>query len=698
MSMSWAEMRFVMERARGLVRRGLSSLRLRGLMPTLARARRHFLRTPLPATGSLYFPGTGEFAPFTVPASATPLASVVIPVYNQASYTLACLRSQAENPPTVPCEIIVVDDGSTDETCEWMPQIDGLRYHRRIANGGFIAACNDGAALAKGRYLVFLNNDTIPQPGWLDSLIATFEYEPRTGLAGAQLLYPNGLLQEAGGVVFKDGSAWNYGRFGAPDDPSFSFLRDVDYCSGAAIAVPKTIFQDVGGFDGRYSPAYYEDTDLAFAVRALGYRVIYQPASRVIHVEGATSGTDVDRGAKAYQTRNRRHFREKWMHELASHPEAGTLPSALNVMGRSRHVLVIDALTPEPDKDSGSLRMFNFIKLLQAQGQHVVFMPANAAYAGRYTTDLQRCGVEVWYAPHLNSIPAWLREHGQRFDVVMLSRHYVATEFLPLVRRFAPQARVVFDTVDLHFLRELRGAQLAGDRRLQRAAERTRDRELALIRQADATLVVSPVERDILATLVPGTCVEVVANLHEVAATGRPFEQRHDLVFVGGFRHPPNVDAVCWFGNDVFPLIRARQPSIRFHCIGMSPPAEVLALQSQPGIIVHGHVADLDPYMDGARIALAPLRFGAGVKGKVNLSMAHGQPVVATTCAVEGMHLTDGHDVLVADDPATFAEAVLRLYSDAALWQRLSDHGRENIRRHFSLDAAGETVRRVFLR
>ena len=698
MSMSWADVRFMVGRVGSLIRRGVASLRTRGFGPTWAQVRRQFTRRARPAIQPLYMPVAAPFAGFAVPFSDTPRASIVIPVYNQAAYTLACLRAIAAHPPATPCEIIVVDDGSADDTAYWMPEIVGLNYHRRASNGGFIAACNDGAALAKGDYLVFLNNDTVPQPGWLDTLLATFDSQPGAGLVGAQLVYPDGRLQEAGGVVFNDGSAWNYGRFESPDDPRFSFTRDVDYCSGAAIAVPDEIFHAAGGFDKRYAPAYYEDTDLAFAVRALGYRVLYQPASRVIHVEGVTSGTDIGSGAKAYQVRNRHYFREKWKHELVSHPNVGTLPSAANVMARVRQVLVIDALTPEPDKDSGSLRMINFLRLLQAEGLHVIFIPANFKHAGSYTTDLQRAGVETWHDPHLASLPAWLREHGHRFDVVMLSRHYVAAEFLPLVRRFAPQARVVFDTVDLHFLREMRGAELADDAGLRRAAERTRDRELALMRQVDATLVVSPVERELLSTLLPAGHVDVVPNLHELRHEGLSFEQRKDLVFVGGFRHPPNVDAVLWFGREIFPRIRAQRPDIRFHCIGMAPPAEVQALETQPGILVHGHVADIDGYMDGARIALAPLRFGAGVKGKVNLSMAHGQPVVATSCAIEGMHLAHGQDVLVADDAVAFADAVLRLYEDGDLWQRLSDHGRENIARHFSMDAARETVRRVFQR
>src|SRR5690606_33215558 len=193
-------------------------------------------------------------------------------------------------------EIIVVDDASPGDSLAKLRQVDGIRLHARAANGGFIAACNDGAALARGEFLVFLNNDTVPQPGWLDALLATFDDHPDAGLAGAQLVYPDGRLQEAGGVVFADGHGWNYGRHGDPADCRFNYLRDADYLSGAAIAIPRALFASLGGFDTRYAPAYYEDTDLAFAVRAAGRRVLYQPASVVVHDEGTTSGTDTSSG------------------------------------------------------------------------------------------------------------------------------------------------------------------------------------------------------------------------------------------------------------------------------------------------------------------------------------------------------------------------------------------------------------------
>ena len=695
MVMSAADLRFLFHRSLGLFRRGLASLRTRGWRASWQRVRAQFPHAPEAGRFRPWQPAPAPFAPFAVPASDAPRASIVIPVFNQFPHTLACLRALAAHPSASPCEIIVVDDGSSDETATALPQVSGLRYHRRAANGGFVAACNDGAALARGQYLVFLNNDTVPQPGWLDALLATFDEHPLAGLVGAQLLYPDGRLQEAGGVVFADGSAWNYGRFESPGDPRFSFLRECDYCSGAAIALPRALFAEVGGFHADFAPAYYEDTDLAFAVRAAGYQVLYQPGARVVHAEGTTAGTDVASGVKAFQPRNRQRFARRWPEALARAPEPAP-PTAASVSGKRRQVLVIDALTPAADRDSGSLRLLNLMRLLREEGAHVVFLPANRTHAGRYTRALQQLGVETWYAPWARRAPAWLAEHGPRFDSVLVCRHYVAREFLPLLRRHAPRARIVFDTIDLHYLRERRGAELAADPALRRHAERTRVRELDIIARADTTLVVSAAEHELLARDAPLARVEVLSNLHRLSGPGLPFAQRHDLVFVGGFRHPPNVDAVRWFVTEAFAAIRAQLPEIVFHCIGGDVPDAIRALGRHAGVRIHGHVPDIAPYMDGARVALAPLRYGAGVKGKVNLSMAHGQPVVATPCAVEGMHLRDGHDVLVAGDAAGFADAVVRLYQDQALWQPLSGNGLDNVARHFSLDAGREVVRRVF--
>ena len=689
-----ADLPALMHRFTGLVHRGLASLRTRGWAATLQRVRKQLVRVPAARRLKPWRPAEAAFAPFSVPGSDTPVVSIVIPVFNQFAHTLGCLRALAESPPHCAFEVIVVDDGSTDATVTALPQITGVRHITRASNGGFIAACNDGAALARGRFVVLLNNDTVPQPGWLDTLVATFEEDALIGLVGAQLVQPNGLLQESGARVFRDGSAAHIGRDASPDDPRFAYMRDVDYVSGAAVAIERAVWMQLGGLDTRYAPAYYEDADLGFAVRALGRRVVVQPMARVVHDEGSSGGMDVRQGPKRRQALNREVFAQKWGTALRAHPiDQGhvDMPRA------TRSVLVVDAETPRPSHDSASLRLVNVMRLLRAEGAHVVFVPADGNHSASDTAALQAMGIEVWYAPFLEGSASWLAMHGSRFEVALVCRHHVLQQWLPLLRRHAPQARVVFDTVDLHHVREQRGAALTGDAALARMAAHTRTQELALVARSDATLVVGQAERELLASAVPAARVHVLSNVHALAGDAPGFDARHDVVFVGGFRHPPNVDAVEWFVREVWPRVHAARPTLSFHCIGSDPPASIRAFNEVPGVHVHGYVADLDPHMHGARIAVAPLRFGAGVKGKVNLSMAHGQPVVATSCAVESMHLTDGVDVLVADDAQAFAEAILRLDADAHLWAQLSANGRANVQRHFSFEAARDVVRNVVL-
>ncbi|MDR3388638.1 MAG: glycosyltransferase [Rudaea sp.] len=690
-------MTFSIGRLRAIVHRTRGSLASRGLSGTLRRAADEFRRNPSLPSALIVATRSEEFTSFAVATSAQPRVSIVIPVYNKIAYTAACLRSLAADAGEVPFEIIVVDDGSSDATPQRLGEIGGIRFIRNAQNLGFVGSCNAGADCAKGEFVAFLNNDTVVVAGWLKALLACFGEEPDAGLVGAKLVYPDGRLQEAGGIVFRDGSGWNYGRFDDPADPRYNFRREADYCSGAAILIRRDLFARLGGFDPRYAPAYYEDTDLAFAVRAAGRKVFYEPRATVIHFEGITAGTDTTNGIKRYQIVNREKFLHKWKDALARQPapiaNAALAPIAAQWRARGR-ILIVDACTPTPDHDSGSLRMLNLLRLLRQLGYAVSFLPDNRAHDGRYTEALQALGVEALYHPFANDPIAWLREHGRYLDAVILSRHYVAANYVGLVRLYARQARLIFDTVDLHFLREQRAATLEEKPELAQQAARTRAQELKLMRECDVTLVVSPIEKELLAREVPQARIEIVSNVHEVHGRRREFSGRRDLVFVGGFQHPPNTDAVLWFVNQVFALVRVRLPDVVFHVIGSKAPTQILEL-AHDGVQVHGFVADIAPYMDGCRLALAPLRYGAGVKGKVNMAMSYGLPVVATKAAVEGMHVQAGEDVMVADSAVDFAEAILRAYGDAALWTKLSDNGLANVRRHFSFDAARAALERV---
>lgn len=678
-----------------LISRLVGSLRTRGLRGTLNRTQSdHWMpyRVKSVDTSGIEVVGDPE-PPASVPFPDSPTVSVVIPVHNKWEYTAACLRSLVECRDLTRFEVIVVDDQSTDETPSRLERIEGVVALRNEENLGFVGSCNRGAGAARGEYVLMLNNDTQVTDGWLDEMLRTFDSHPDTGIVGARLVYPDGRLQEAGGIVFNDGSGWNYGKFDDPERTDYQFLREADYCSGACIMLPAGLFRELGGFDPDYAPAYYEDTDLAFKVREKGLKVRIQPAATIIHHEGITSGTDLSSGAKRYQDINRKTFCAKWAHRLADQPSPIVDPrdSAEIRAARDHHcrgrVLVIDAYTPEPNQDSGSVRLCYLMQCLLDLGYRVSFLPDNRSHAGHYTRQLQKMGIEALYEPWVPSLHDLFSKRGSEFDFVFISRYYVAENYLGLLRRHCPNARFIFDTVDLHFLREERLAELENSLALRRAAAQTRRAELAVINAADTTLVVSPVEKTLLAEAAPDAAVTVISNIHEVTGSQNTFAERKDIFFVGGYQHPPNIDAAQWFVSSIWPLIRKELPDLVFHLVGSKAPESVRALDGN-GVRFHGFVESLDPWLDGCRMAVAPLRYGAGIKGKVNMSMARGQPVVATPMAVEGMFARPGKDVLVAETEEAFAAEVVRLYRDEDLWNRISQSGLENVQRYFSVETA----------
>jgi len=637
--------------------------------------------------------------PFVV--SANPDVSIVIPVYNKWAYTAACLSSLLEVKCKYSFEVIVIDDQSSDETADQLAKIKGITYLRNEQNLGFVGSCNRGAKHARGEYLVLLNNDTQVTDAWLDELIDTFDLEPGIGMVGSRLVYPDGKQQESGGIIFNDASGWNYGRGDDAENPEYHFLREVDYCSGACIALKTAYFHELGGLDERYSPAYYEDTDLAFKVRESGYKVMVQPCSVIIHHEGVTSGTDTSSGTKKFQLINQEKFLERWKSELEAQPGPVSNPYDRLAIRKTIHhrnkgqILFIDAHTPEPDQDSGSVRLTNLMQTCRELGYGVTFFADNRAYAGNYTRDLQKTGIEVLYHPWLASLSDFFRSRGHEFDHIFISRHYVATNYVLMLKRYCPNARFIFDTVDLHYLREQRLAELEKSRALKMAAQQTKRAELSVIKAADATLVVSSVEKDVLAVDAPDARVHILSNIHHVPGRDKGFSERKDIYFVGGYQHPPNIDAACWFVNDVWPLIREQLPEMRFHLIGSKAPERVRSLKGD-GVVFHGYVESLQPFLDDCRLAIAPLRYGAGVKGKVNMSMAHGQPMVVTSVAGEGLFAEHEREFLIAEDAESFAREVVRLYQDEALWYKLSDASIKNVETHFSVQAARDSILSLF--
>ncbi|WP_019467089.1 glycosyltransferase [Dyella japonica] len=665
---------------------------MRGWRGTLARVQQEFERRPAFDDSLHVEPLDLPFEPFALPTNDQPLVSVVIPIHGKLAYTLACLRSIARHAPKASFEVIVVDDASPDDSAERLGQIHGLRLLKNERNLGFVGSCNVGAVAARGEFLLFLNNDTQVMAHWLDGLLGCFADREDCGIAGSRLVYPDGRLQEAGGLVFADGTCWTTGRFEQRDAPAWRYRRETDYVSGASLMIRREVFERIGGFDQRYAPAYYEDTDLAFAVRKRGLKVYYEPSSTIIHCEGISAGTDLHAGMKRHQVTNQATFVAKWAEALRAQPPEGT--SLMRAMRWSRRgrILVVDSMTPEPTRDSGSLRLSAMLRLLDEQGWSVSFLPDDGRASDDEIRALGAIGTEVLCKPWVSDLPHWLRAHGHELHAVMLCRHTVAGQYAALVRKLAPKARLLFDTVDLHFLREQRAAELSGNASMARQAQASRKSELALIEQSDVTFVVSSHEKALLAQATPQARVILLSNIHEIHGCKTGWAQRKDLVFIGGHGHPPNADAMRWMSQDILPRLRERHPQMCIHVLGDVTDALRQELTT-PGLELHGRVPDLAPWLETSMASLAPLRFGAGVKGKINMAMSYGVPVIATSIAAEGMRLTDGEDALIANNAADFVDAVDRLLLDEVLWGRLSQRGLENVRQHFSREAAAHALR-----
>ena len=626
-----------------------------------------------------------------------PLVSIIVPVFNHFESTFACLAHVQKNTLGIPYELILADDASTDDLKTLSGRTQGMRVIQSSQNLGFLGNCNRAAAQARGDYLLFLNNDAYVQPGWLKSLLEVIQNDPTVGIVGPKFLSLDGLISEAGGIVWNDGSAWNYGRNAAADRPEYNYRKEVDFMSGACLLIRKTLWESLGGFDQRFAPAYYEDVDIAFSARQQGFRVVYQPEAEVYHAEGESSGTDLHSGVKQNQVKNQQVFFQKWQSILPSEqaPPGEQLFSARDRSRRKKQMLVIDHYLPRFDKDTGSRATLQYVSLFAEQGLNVKFLGDNFHPEKPYLDVLQQMGIETlvgsWYATNWRR---WLRQHKQDFDYVFLLRPSIAIKYLEILTP-APRPKLLFQGVDLHFLRVDRQAKCQADPKLVEEARKWEQLELQVCEAVDVAYYYSAVEISELSARSTNICGRQLPLylMDGIEPTTTPFDQRKDLLFVGGFQHEPNSDGLKWFVQDVLPLVLAQQHDVKLYVIGSHVTDEVLALASNQVVIV-GEVSDdeLRRRYKECRLSIVPLRFGAGIKGKILESNCLQVPVVTTEIGAEG--LPEPRDYLrVADTPEAFARAVLDVYTDPQEWNRLAVTGRNMIQQHFSKQAALEILR-----
>ncbi|WP_020400975.1 glycosyltransferase [Kordiimonas gwangyangensis] len=642
----------------------------------------------------LGFDRNTDFRPLTFPHLDAPKVSVIVPVHNKFAVTYNCLAALLLAYNETVFELIVVDDGSSDETVKLADYAANVTIVRHEKAKGFVGACNAGAAAARGEFLVFLNNDTEVTYRWLDEVMFTFQHFDGVGLVGSKLIYADGMLQEAGGIIWAEGAGWNYGRFGNPHEPKYNYVRPVHYCSGAAITVSREAWEAAGGFAREFEPAYYEDTDLAFTLRAKGYKTLYNPLSVVVHFEGISNGTEVaSSGLKRFQLINQPKFAAKHADALAGAPDVGEDADLYKDAGVEKRVLFLDYQVPRTDYDAGSYAAIQEMRMMQALGYKVTFLPDNLAWLGKYVEQLQRIGVEVIYAPFYVSTEEFLQERGAEFDAVFITRYYVAQDNIAYVRKYAPQAKVLFNNADLHFLREARAAVLSGDAEAIKAAKKTRKEELAVMKKVDLLLSYNEVEHAVvLSHNFEKTRVAKTPWVVDTTKDIPAFDARSDIAFLGGYGHPPNVEAMQYFVRNVMPLLRKAKAGVKLYIYGSGLNDTVRALEADDVVVV-GHVDDVAEVYEKHRVFVAPLLSGAGIKGKVLAAMAHGIPTVLSRIAAEGTGVRHGYDCEIAGDAEEWAASVMRLYGDKDYWAEVSSRSQAFIEENYAFKLACKGMR-----
>jgi len=634
-----------------------------------------------------------DYEPITFSKQDDPAISIIIPVYNQFNYTYNCLKSILNNSgDKISYEIIIANDCSDDYTVHIEKIVFNISVITTSENLGFLRNCNNAARRAKGKYIMFLNNDTQVQENWLLPLYETIEKDDSIGLIGSKLVYENGMLQEAGGVIWRDASGLNYGKNCDPSLPEFNYFKEVDYVSGAAIMIKKSMWEKIGGFDDRFSPAYFEDTDLCFSIRKLGYKVVYQPASVVVHFEGISNGTNISDGQKKYQIINQKVFLDKWKEVLEKEHSFNSIDT-FHARDRSRNkktVLFIDHYVPMYDKDAGSRAVFHYVKLFIDYGYNVKFIGDNFYRHEPYTTVLNQLGVEVLYGNYyFNNWQSWIKENNKNINFVFLNRPHITQKYIDFLKQF-PGIKIAYFGHDLRFLREKREYEITKSSKLLKSSKKIEKLEFKIMKKANISYFFSQIEIDIIKSKNRSINAKAIPiNIYKkIKMNDISFKERKNLLFVGGFSHTPNIDAVLWFCNEILPLVLVKHPEIKINIVGSNMPDEIKQKDSE-NIVIKGYVTDdeLRKIYNFSRISVVPLRYGAGIKGKIIEAIYNQIPVITTSIGAEGI-LNAETFLSIKDSPDDFANEIIKLYNDYEVLEKKSRMSYQYICENFSENAA----------
>ncbi len=621
-------------------------------------------------------------------SAVPPLVSIIIPFCNQIDYTRNCLHHlKIHLNNTVTYEIILIDDNSTENFD--VDLINGIKVIKNNQNVGFLKSINIGIKAAVGEFIYILNNDTEVQNGFLKELLNVFYTFPNVGAVGSKLINADGSLQEAGSVFLKNCSIHNIAGNRKVYYPQVNYIYKVDYCSGCSLLFKK--YNDNGEinlFDEQFAPAYFEETDLCFQLKYLQNKDIYYcPFSEVLHYNGVTyNNPKNDSSTKALQKEalfktNLARFKNKWQMQIDA-IKAKTIEERITEIYGNKSIVFFVGAIPAHDKDSGSNRLKEIIQAYLQLG-YLVSIVKNKTFFDKneYISYYQKLGVNVFYEHKIKiKLEQYVENNFSKASIAWFYNPEVFFEYYTIAEKYLPQVKLVYDMVDIHHLRFKRGMELEPANKIyKREYERLKHLESFAAKKADYVLTISDFDQNYMTQFCDISKIITLSNVHYLKTTvdnTLSFEQRNDILFIGS-SHAPNIDALYFLYNEVMPLVWKKIPDLKVNIIGNVK--DFVKNIDNPNFIFKGFVPDIELHFSSHKLMIAPLRYGAGVKGKIGQAFEYFLPVVTTSIGAEGMQLINGDNALINDDAVGLANSIIELYSNKNIWLKLQGNSEKSL-------------------
>ena len=627
----------------------------------------------------------------------SPLVSIIIPESISLNITYNCINSILKEEQSLDYEIILINETLADEIKFLIKNYSQnhvkIFLHKAKEINNFLRNCNQAAKNSRGKYILFLRDNTKVYKNWLSFLLKEIKSNEKIGIVGSKLIYSNGTLLEAGGIMWNNGEYTNYGKGKSAYMPEYNYIKEVDFVSGVSFIIKKSVWQKIGGFDEKFIHKYYEDIDLSFTLRKNGYKILYQPQSLVEYYESISLRKN---NQSNMEKKCKKKFLEKWENELKIQLDQNNTFMARDRSINKSRILVVDRFVPNFDKDAGGRFCFMYLNIFKEIGLQVTFLGDDPKIMEPYTSILQQNGIEVLYGNTYKKekLKSWLKDNLKYFRYIYLQRPGIAIKYIYLIKNYS-SAKIFYFAHDLHYIRLSREFKITHQIKLLKASRYMKRIEKKIFKKVDIIHIVGNYEYNILKKEYKN---KIIRNIPLYIYDKQPkmieknFLKRRNLIFVGGFLHSPNIDAILWFTKEIFPKIIKKFPDIILHLIGSKIPNIILKLKSK-NIKIIGYLSDEELHImyQKCRLAIAPLRFGAGIKGKIVEAAYNQIPMVTTTIGGEGIDNSIGAFIM-EDNPEKMANLICQLYTDYSKLKQMSNNGKILIEKYFSKKKAKEII------